>query len=235
MPKTLVQELVDFIFPKTCTYCNLYVGKDICDECRKSLIQYEAENFVTRKRSSNWEMSLKEKEFSGFEKVFYFYHYNKVIHNLIEDIKYNFHKNKIETALELFFEASEFNKINFEDFDLFTYVPLSKKRENWRGFNHSKLIVEGLARKFNKPFCQILIKTKNTKSQIDLTRVERLENLKQVFEVKNDLPIELKDQRIFLIDDICSTGSTLIEAAKTIKAKFPGIKIYGMTLARGEK
>lgn len=235
MRSKIVEKFIDFLIPKTCINCHLYTNNFLCEVCSKKLRQYLPESFIERKKSNNWNMNSIEKGISFFEKVYYFYYYDQIIHDLVQAIKYDFQKEKIKTLATLFYSSTEFQKVNFNEFDLLTFVPLSKQRQNWRGFNHGKLITKEIAEKFNKPFLQILDKTKNTKSQIDLSREERLKNLQNLFEVKKDLPIEIFSQNILLIDDICSTGSTLIQCAKALKKKFPNVEVYGMALARGEK
>lgn len=233
MQSKVAEKIIDFLIPKTCINCHLYTNNFLCEVCSKKLRQYSPESFIERKKSNNWEMNSLEKEVSSFEKVYYFYYYDQIIHDLVQAIKYDFQKEKIKTLVSLFYSSIEFQKINFDEFDLLTFVPLSKQRQNWRGFNHGKLITKEIAEKFNKPFLQILDKTRNTKSQIDLDREERLQNLQNLFNVKEELPIKIENQKILILDDICSTGSTLIQCATTIKRKFPNVKIYGMALARG--
>ena len=51
--------------------------------------------------------------------------------------------------------------------------------------------------------------------QTKLEKVERFENIKGAFRVKE--PIKIIDKNILLIDDVFTTGATLSEAASTLK------------------
>lgn len=228
------KEISCFFFPIKCLHCQLISKDYICKHCEKYLEEFEPECFVTRKQSDNWEISKKHKNSLPIEKVYYFYKYNLLIHKLMISIKYSFHKDKISEIMRLLFMSKEFQKVFHEEkFNLITYVPVSRKREIWRGFNQTKLIAEELAKSLKVPYCRILEKSRDTKAQIDLNRKDRLKNLENAFILRKHISIRLTDQKILLIDDICTTGSTLIECSKTIKKVYPEIKVYGMCLARG--
>jgi predicted amidophosphoribosyltransferase len=65
--------------------------------------------------------------------------------------------------------------------------------------------------------------------QTSLSRKERLTNLRRAFKV--DDPSLIAGQRILLIDDVYTTGTTLHECAKTLRKAGSG-PVYGLTLAR---
>ena len=96
-------------------------------------------------------------------------------------------------------------------------IPLSKTRESERGFNQCKLLVDILlemdgGRNFTLSFA--LTKCKDTGSQTKMdTRKKRLENLRGCF-VADGKAVE--GRNIILIDDVATTGATLVEARKTL-------------------
>jgi ComF family protein len=109
-------------------------------------------------------------------------------------------------------------------------IPLFWIDERMRGYNISKRLAELFAGVFNYPTeFQLLTKNKPTLPQKDLTRSKRLVNLKGVFSARADL---VRSKNIILIDDVWTTGTTLREAAKTLKRS--GAKaVWGITLMRG--
>jgi ComF family protein len=120
---------------------------------------------------------------------------------------------------------------NFSDFILIP-IPLEKKKLKWRGFNQSEEIGKKLAENLKIPiFSNVLFKIKETRPQVELSEKERRENIRGCFLVKNkDL---IKNKKILLLDDVFTTGSTMEEAAKTLKEA--GAKeIVGIVLARAE-
>jgi ComF family protein len=116
------------------------------------------------------------------------------------------------------------------EFDLIIPVPLHWKKEFLRGFNQSALIGNYISKKLGKKMYQnILIKSKNTKSQTELNEKERKENVKNSFKIKrNDL---IKDKSILLIDDVYTTGATT-EECKKILINGGAKKVIIITLAK---
>lgn len=225
--------LTDFVFPKRCINCGAYEKSYVCGTCRKFLEKYEPESFVSRLKHQGWDVEERLKHSTKLEKVYYFYKYNDLIHKLILSYKYGFNHDLVNLISELFQQSDEFQKINFSEFDLFTYTPTSKLRLSWRGFNHTKLITEKISNITGVPYCEIFVKIKETKPQIDLSREERLLNLRNSYEIKTTLPVDLNNKKILIIDDVLTTGSTLEECARTLKRKYK-CTVSGMCLARGE-
>ena len=93
-------------------------------------------------------------------------------------------------------------------------VPIHKKRRLERGFNQSELLTAVVAEKISNSFSFTkVVKTKNTASQMSLKKEKRISNLSGSFKVIGKSP-----RKVILIDDVCSTGNTLKEVAKVLKA-----------------
>lgn len=152
------------------------------------------------------------------------------IRNLIWNLKYNSVK-AIAPVLALI--LADF----FVSTDLLDYfansvvipVPLHKRRERWRGFNQSELLARAFAARLGFAFEPLLEKTKNAKSQVDMQRAERLENVKGLFRSKT-YP-SLGERKVILIDDVATTGATLNECAKVLKEQKPS-EVWGLVVAR---
>lgn len=102
--------------------------------------------------------------------------------------------------------------LDLTGYDLIMAVPLSKERLRKRGFNQSFLIGWGLLGK--RPKDKVLIRTKDTKPQTELTQKERWENVKEAFALHTE---QVKDQRVLIVDDVMTTGATLNEISKVLK------------------
>ncbi len=98
-------------------------------------------------------------------------------------------------------------------FDAVTYVPMRKKEYKQRGFNQSMLLAREVASLLGLPCRNLLKKTFDTRPQKELSANERIGNVLGVFDVTE----KVEDQRILLIDDVITTGSTLHECAKMLK------------------
>jgi competence protein ComFC len=90
-------------------------------------------------------------------------------------------------------------------------------------------LTEGLFKNLKLKLSDILQRTRETKSQFGLKLKERKENVKDAFVLNTKYSI--LNTNVFLVDDILTTGSTLLEAANILKRN-GAKKVYGLTLAR---
>jgi len=96
----------------------------------------------------------------------------------------------------------------FKDIDLVLPVPLHPKKERKRGFNQSALIATGLAAQLDVPTeATILKRVTKTSTQTRKSRLQRWQNVKDVFELSDTMA--LKGKHILLVDDVVTTGATL--------------------------
>lgn len=108
---------------------------------------------------------------------------------------------------------------------------MDKKRLKWRGFNQSEEIGKELAKSLEIPLItDVLLKMKATLPQVELSDLEREENIKGAFLVTNREKI--KGRKILLIDDVYTTGSTLNEVARLLK-EAGASQAWGVVVARG--
>lgn len=110
-------------------------------------------------------------------------------------------------------------------------VPIHENKLRARGFNQSYLIAKELGKRLGKPLADCLIRTKDTTEQYNLDRTQRQLNINGAFSVKLMYNID-KFKNILLVDDIYTTGSTVNECSKVLKAAGAG-KVYVITAATG--
>ena len=95
-------------------------------------------------------------------------------------------------------------------FDLIVPVPMHRSSRRERGYNQAELIAKELSRTFSVPVAaKCVIKRRKTAAQKELNRLQRQSNLKGAFEVTDTETI--KGKNVLLVDDVCTTGSTLAE------------------------
>lgn len=94
------------------------------------------------------------------------------------------------------------------------YVPMSAKKERKRGFNQAKILAEGAARQLQIPLLHVLSRSKETISQVGLTRQQRQQNLTGAFQL---LSTESLPAHLALIDDVVTTGTTANQLALLLK------------------
>lgn len=95
-------------------------------------------------------------------------------------------------------------------------IPLSKKRYRDRGFNQSLLIAKQVARTFSFTVnADLLKRNKNTVYQSELSKQERKLNVQDAFVVNKTKNTALPSH-VLLVDDISTTGATLVAATKAL-------------------
>lgn len=104
-------------------------------------------------------------------------------------------------------------------------IPLSIERQYERGFNQCELWLE----KSPNKIVNCLIRTENEEKQSKKSRQERIVRTKEMFEVSDQ--VILNGKKILLIDDLYTTGSTIYQAAYSLKKKGAS-KVYSLTLCR---
>lgn len=114
--------------------------------------------------------------------------------------------------------------------DGFVPIPLHKRRKAGRGYNQAALLAEVVGRRMDIPvYHNLLVRVRNTAPQKKLNPSERQNNLKKAFNIpKNDVKLKT----ILVFDDIYTTGATIDEAARALKAA-GAERVYFVTLACG--
>ena len=190
--------LLDWIYKKKCYFCKS--SKEAVKMCSKC---YEEMDFLP---------VLVNRVLEG-KNIYCAGVYSKNLQKLIRGLKYH---NQKDLAYYLAkFMAEYFSKITDKnDFEVVP-VPIFKKREKKRKYNHMNLVGEEFCRITSNTLNKDLIKRiKDTKPQYKLKRNERVKNLSNAFQV--DLS-QYHGKTILLIDDICTTGSTFEEMIKELK------------------
>lgn len=122
-------------------------------------------------------------------------------------------------------------------FQLITYVPLHRKREEERGFNQVELIANHFSKYTNIPVTPLLIRSKETEKQSHQTsKHARLLSMKDAFTAypNPENRIQRTMKPILLLDDIYTTGSTLQACAEAIQGipTFSFSPIVSLTVCR---
>jgi ComF family protein len=111
----------------------------------------------------------------------------------------------------------------FQDIDLLVPVPLHPRKERERGYNQSRILAMGFQEVLPLPVPEhALIRLVRTPSQTRRGRMDRWQNVKEAFQVK-DAGL-FRDKHVLLVDDVVTTGAT-IEACAAAMAGIPGIRI----------
>ena len=122
------------------------------------------------------------------------------------------------------------NFLDMKSIDFIIPVPLSTLKLRQRQFNQAYLLAKPLAYAFSKRLeNRSLLRIKSGPAQVNLSRAERLKNVRGAFRVKNTHLLENKN--ILLIDDVLTTYATVNECARVLRNR--GVnRVDVFTLAR---
>lgn len=133
--------------------------------------------------------------------------------SLLHQLKY---RNKPEIGAELGrIYGSILLSHNFQkNWDQITPVPLHPLKQKRRGFNQSEQFANGLSESLGIPVISSLERRQFTETQTKKSRIERIENVSEVFGIwKNS---QVVGKRILLVDDVMTTGATLVSCANLL-------------------
>lgn len=112
----------------------------------------------------------------------------------------------------------------YADIDVIVPIPLHIMRKLKRGYNQSDYIALGMAAEMEVAVdCTSVVRLRNNPSQTHRTKSERWQNVDDLFGVRNSTL--LAGKHILLVDDVCTTGSTLISCVDAIFKAVPNCRI----------
>ena len=103
--------------------------------------------------------------------------------------------------------------------DLLLPVPISAQRLRERGYNQSQLLARSLARHLRLPCPDgLLLRMRDGAHQARLPLAERAGNVRGVFAIEPRRLAELQGQHVVIVDDVMTSGATLFEIARVLRA-----------------
>lgn len=205
-------DLFWMMYPRLCAACAkpLFTGEIcICTPCRFHLprtgYHLQPENPVI-------------KHFWGKVPVvqataYYYFSKGERVQRLIHQLKYKGRQDVGEFIGDLM--GRDLLKSSFKEIDLIVPVPLHKFRLRQRGYNQSDCFAEGLSKGMMKEYSlNGLKRIEATSTQTKKHRFERYKNVDNIFEAGD--PEKIFGKNILLVDDVITTGSTLISCAEKL-------------------
>lgn len=246
--------LLDLFFPKFCLGCQKE-GTYLCDDCRALLDIAEFDYCLCDTKPIRLPLDQKSgkcqkcqnKKLSGLYSALPYKETGTpgvLTRKLIYQFKYQpYLKDLAKTLASILIEHFVISGKNTNEIwesegslEILVPVPLDKNKLKTRGYNQAEELAKELSKILRIPIISgNLIKTKSTKPQMELTKKQREKNLENVFQIKN--PDEISGKKVFLVDDVYTTGATMEECAKVLKGPkgYPGAKsVWGIAIAREE-
>ena len=217
----------DVALPRVCPVCQQALDADERWLCRRCLAT------LPRTRYEQTQFNTMEQHFAGKVPIerataYFFYEKGSPYASILHDIKYHSAPKMgywLTARAVADMAASHF----FDGIDVVTAVPLHRSKLAQRGYNQSEYLARGIADTLHVPFAEALMAVRPHSTQTRKGAMERWQNIQNNYTLKNDAD-HLAGKHILLVDDVITTGSTLIVCASLLK-QIPGVTVSLFTLA----
>lgn len=215
------------------------VFPDVCEVCGSSLVRGEeviclkCDMNMPRTRVHNDSFNIIHERLAGKTPIErasgYFYYYREsdyaaIIHNA----KYN-GRPIIARKLAMRFARELIADNFFDGIDVVLYVPMFFLKKIKRGYNQSEYIAQGISQATNIPIGHNLISKRSHSSQTKKNSYSRWLNAQGVYDVINSE--ELENKHVLIVDDVITTGATLLACCDVVHNAVPSATISVLSLA----
>jgi competence protein ComFC len=229
--------LGSLFYPPSCVVCADNIGRSeyLCGECQERAARIVAPFCAKCSEPYPGEITQTfrcancEHRKLHFDCAVAAYRSRGLVRQLVHDFKYGNQRHLRYPLAAWLRETLDDARLRGRHFDVIVPVPLHPARQRERGFNQAALLAELLADSMQIPSRLVLERTRYTTTQTAYDRAERMENLRGAFRVRKNRHVE--NLRVLLIDDVLTTGSTLSECARVLKAA-GAVSVHAATAAR---
>ena len=229
--RALGNAAVDLLFPPRCAACRR-LGAWFCQECVAAIetiappVCYRCGRPLPQPDLVCQKCSAEGSALDGIRS--YAYH-SDPLRQAIHELKYADLQALAVPLGRLMAEGWETVHPSGQDIDIIVPTPLHAKRERERGYNQAALLARELGAHLQRPVVESsLARIKATAPQVELDAQERKANVQEAFRCTDH---SLAGKQVLLIDDVCTTGSTL-EAAALALRRVDVSSVWAYTLAR---
>lgn len=224
----IASQIISVIYPRLCEVCGtaLTEGEDhICLNCLYAMpvcrLDADGFNIIHQRLASH----IPVERATG---LFYYYRGNPYT-RLIHAAKYN-GRPRIASYLAALFARRLQPSGFFDGIDLITYVPLHSSKQRHRGYNQSEHIARGIADVTSIAVQPTLIVTRKHNTQTRRDLYHRWLNSLHTYAI-DPAATRLSPTHILLVDDVITTGSTILACLDALHQAFPSARLSVLTLA----
>jgi ComF family protein len=236
-PSRIVEAAASLFYPATCVVCaaNVERSEYLCGECRERAPRIVppfcakcSEPFAGA-ITQTFSCANCEHRILHFDCAVAAYRSRGLVRQVLHQFKYGKQRHLRYPIAQWLGESLDDPRLRGRHFDLVVPVPLHPTRERERGFNQAALLAERLAALAAIPLRPALERIRYTTTQTAYDRAERMENLHGAFRLRKNE--DVRELHVLLIDDVLTTGSTLSECARILRAA-GAVSVHAATAAR---
>lgn len=187
------------VFPPRCVLCDGVLKKemDLCRDCR--LHAPECHNFELKRNFLDSWLAL--------------WYYEGKVPGSLTLYKFRHRRSKVQSYGRLL--AMKIQAQYPEDFDILTWIPVSRRRKLSRGYDQVQLLADVVGRELQMKPQRLLKKIRHNPPQSGISDASvRKANVLGVYRLTD--PEIVQGKTILLLDDIITTGATASEAARML-------------------
>lgn len=228
--KRWTTDLFRLFFPELCEVCDTPLAqgeKCMCLRCRYNLPQCNIHNSpfnIIHQR-------LMRRVPICRAAAYFFYHRDSAYTNLILSAKYRGRPRIVELLAKEFAQKITADGF-FDGIDLIIPVPMHRSKKLQRGYNQTDYIARGLQQISQIKITHNIIAAKRHSTQTRKGAYSRWLNAQNTYAVEN--AHNLDGKHILLVDDVITTGATLLACAEALHKAAPNATISVLTLAATE-
>ena len=213
----LLSALLDLLFPPKCCFCRKILDEPgVCPDCEALL-----------PRTGEEAGQQLEKQLHCASPLWY----EDPVREALLRFKFRGARWEAEILGALLADCAD--RAYGDGFDAVTWAPVSRKRRRERGYDQSQLLAESACRLWGRQPERLLKKVVHNPAQSGISdEAARRANVLGVYDAVN--ADKIRGRRILLVDDICTTGSTLRECARVLRGA-GAADVMAVTVARTRK
>ncbi len=214
--QSFIRPLREFIFPPVCFSCGAHrfdISSKVCESCWASIRYVKISDDLYLETKGKLESSG---TISGLVSLCYF-DPDGVVQTLVHELKYN---GMTSVGVELGKKVGGLLLPLVEQFhpDGLVPVPLHRTKLRERGYNQSEYVCKGISESTGIPvYTRVLQRVRYTPSQTALDIEQRKLNVSDAFDIGHSLRFDLTGKTMVMVDDVITTGATIVECAKVLR------------------
>ena len=230
--------LADVVFPRGCPLCDRTLPQpdDIwCPACTEALLSATGSDYCRRCGLSVGAYLVNpdgcpacRKNRNLLDGIARVGPYGSLVGEMVRRYKYG-RRQQLDRPLGSLLAAGIQGQSWLGEIDALVPVPTSWMSRLQYRFRPVDLLAKQVGRELSLPVLPLLYVRGKKRKQVDLSSSERARNVRGVFRVRRRARVE--DATLCVIDDVCTSGSTLREVARVLKRAGAG-RVYGAALAK---
>lgn len=220
------RRLMEFLGPQYCVVCGERLGVQGQSLCTTCVMQLPRTDFLLEPDENPMVQMLWK--LTPIRRAVAFIHYEPRAESA-RIVYYMKYKDRPDTAEDMGrLMARELQPTAFFDgIDVVVPVPLTRRRQWQRGYNQSEHLAVGIAEVTGLPVAAKALRRRQfRRSQTQLSRQERMDNVEGMFEVRDEAAV--RGRHVLLVDDICTTGATLTACSAAL-SQVAGVTVSALT------